>query len=170
MFKVTVLASTGFDYNQQKKLDSSIRKFESVMNSGDLKSRILHYKCSLGMRFENNLGLTNQQVFEKIYAGEENYMPGSNRTADLYLVLVKKWKMPFASSQSIGFTLPNQKEIHTYTWWFNRAEDHQYAGYIAHEWAHKIGFDHSFDPTPTRNYSVPYAFGGIVEELAKGLK
>jgi hypothetical protein len=37
---------------------------------------------------------------------------------------------------------------------------------VAHEYCHKIGFEHSVQPTPSRPFSVPYGIGNIVEELA----
>ena len=170
MFHVTVLSSKGFDYNQQKKLDSSIAKFEAVMNTDELKFRVLNFRCPIGERFEKNLGLTNEQVFNKLWAGEESYLPGSNHTADLYLVLKKQWKNPFSKNQPIGYSNLLEKEIYMYSWWFNNAEEYELAGHIAHEWAHKLGFEHTDVPTPLTNCSVPVAFGKIVEELVKGVK
>ncbi|CAN5449984.1 hypothetical protein BH09BAC3_BH09BAC3_32860 [soil metagenome] len=170
MFHVTVLSSTGFDYSQQKKLDNAVAKFEAVMNTDALKFRMLNFRCPIGERFEKNLGLTNEQVFHKLWAGEESYLPGSNHTADLYLVLKKKWKNPFSKNQPIGYSKLPDREIHIYSWWFNSAQDHELAGHIAYEWACKLGFENSNEPTPTTNCSVPVAFGKIVEELVKGVR
>jgi hypothetical protein len=167
MFTVNLSSSSGFSPDQQETLFSALKKFETVMNSDELKNRILNFSNPLGNYFEDNLGLSNQQVFEKIFAGEEVYKIGTDYTADLFLILVPKRKPPFSRNPAIGYGRPKQKEIYTYSWWFNDIADYEYAGHIAHEWSHKIGFDHSFSPTPTRDFSVPYAFGNIVEELAK---
>ena len=39
------------------------------------------------------------------------------------------------------------------------------AGNIAHESMHKIGYEHDFDATAIRPYSVPYGIGDIVTRL-----
>lgn len=167
MFKVKLVYGSGFDSDQYKKLEKALAKFENVMNSDQLKNKILSFTCSLGNRFEDNLGLNNQQVFEKLYAGKEFYDSEIDYTADLYLYRVKKNKPLIRKNRAIGFGNPGENEIYTYSWWLDDATDSEYAGHIAHEWAHKIGFDHSFNNTNTRDFSVPYAFGNIVEELAK---
>ena len=40
------------------------------------------------------------------------------------------------------------------------------AANMAHEWVHKIGFGHDYYYTEDRPYSVPYAIGNIVAEVA----
>lgn len=167
MFKVTLSSQNGFNSPQQIILKNSLKKFEFVMNSKELKNRIVNFQSPLNNRFEDNLGLSNEQIFERIHTGEEVYEPGRDFEADLYLVLIKKRRPLLARNPAIGYGLPGQKEIYTYSWWFNKAKENDYAGHIAHEWAHKVGFDHSFSPSSTRNYSVPYAFGYMVEELCK---
>ncbi len=37
---------------------------------------------------------------------------------------------------------------------------------MVHEWCHKLGFKHDVQATPGRKYSVPYAVGYIVRDLA----
>ena len=167
MFKVNLSSHIGFNTAQQQIMYGAIKKFEQVMNSDELKNMILNYSCSLGNQFADNQNLSNQQIFEKIFAGEEDYQAGTDYTADLFLVLVPKRKPLFSRNPAIGYGRPKQKEIYTYSWWFNGTQDYEYAGHIAHEWSHKVGFDHSFGPTPTRDFSVPYAFGNIIEKLAK---
>lgn len=167
MFTVNLASCSGFNPEQQKTLESALAKFQTVMNSDELRDNIINFSCSLGSQFEDNSGLTNQQVFEKLYAAEEVYKAGVDYSADLYLFLVKKRRPWFSLHPAIGFGRPLQKEIYTYTWWFDGIKDYEYAGHIAHEWSHKVGFDHSFNPTPTRDFSVPYAFGNIIEDLAK---
>ncbi|TFF37218.1 hypothetical protein [Mucilaginibacter psychrotolerans] len=170
MFKVNLLSHDGYQFSDLEKLQKALSLFEAAMNTERLKSEIVNFSCVLGNKFEDNQGLSNQQVFEKLYAGEEHYAAGINFTADLILVLVKKRKPPFfILHPAIGFGMPGQKEINTYTWWFYRAELYELAGHFAHEWSHKLGFDHSYNPTPTRDFSVPYAFGYMVAEIAKTL-
>jgi hypothetical protein len=167
MFKVNLVSQSGFTNSQQTFVKNALKKFEFVMSSKELKNRIINFQSPLNNRFEDNLGLTNEQVLEKIYAAEEIYTIDKDYEADLYLVLVKKRKPLFTRHPAIGYGMPGQKEIFTYSWWFSKATETEYAGHIAHEWAHKVGFDHTFELTPTRKYSVPYVFGDVVEELCK---
>lgn len=169
MFKVQLMSSKGFNSLQKELMANAINKFEQVMNTEALKQEIINFSCSLGDRFENNAGMTNQQVYEKIMTAAEEYKPDQDYTANLHLVLVRKRKPWFTRYPAIGYGRPGQAKIYTYTWWFNQAKDYEYAGHIAHEWAHKIGFDHSFKPTKTRRFSVPYALGDIVEKLARDI-
>jgi hypothetical protein len=93
-----------------------------------------------------------------------------DNTADLYLELIQK-KRPYPSffnqNPEVGFGDHKEKEIYTYSWWFHQAKDWEYAGHIAHELSHKLGFDHDQKPTATRIYSVPYAFQQIIESICK---
>jgi hypothetical protein len=41
------------------------------------------------------------------------------------------------------------------------------AGNVFHEWTHKLGFGHDSRYSVSRNSSVPYALGYIMEELGK---
>jgi hypothetical protein len=168
MFKVKLASSTGFNEAQQKTMESSLKKFETVMNSDELKRKILEFTSPAGSQFEDNLGLNNQQVFEKLYAGEEFYTAGVDYTADLHLVLVKKSKPLFQRYPAIGYGNPGQKEIYTYSRWFRSAKDYEYAGHITHEWSHKVGFDHSFRPTASRDFSVNESY--ILYDLYKRLE
>ena len=165
MFNIKLQSLTGFNQSQEQFVNNAMIKVTSVMNSDIFKQRILGFTCSLGQRFENNMGLNNQQVYEKLIAGIETYKPDQDFTADLFLVLKQKNKPLFSRNPAIGFGIPGGKEITTYSWWFNRASEADYAGHIAHEWSHKVGFEHSFDPTPTRPFSVPYAFGDMIAKL-----
>jgi hypothetical protein len=70
-------------------------------------------------------------------------------------------------SSTVGYTYPN-----TVRTWINRKFFSRYGlaeicGNVAHEYCHKIGFEHSFQPTPSRPFSVPYGIGNLVEELAE---
>lgn len=169
MFSVNIQYLSGYDESQEKFVKSAMGKFEKAMNSDLLKQKIIGFAGISGGGFEENTGLTNQQVYEKLMSGSEAYMPAANFSADLFLVLREADVPPLLSYPPIGFGLPGTKEIITYSWWFNTASEARYAGHIAHEWSHKVGFNHSFDFTPTRQFSVPYAFGNIIEELTENM-
>jgi hypothetical protein len=170
MFKVKIVSIQGYLPSQIEFVETALEKFEKAMNSEELKRRVINYSCSLGNVFEDNEGFSNQAIFDILYASAEVYKTEIDNTADLYLELVKK-KKPWPSflfpNPAIGRSNPSEKEIYTYSWWFTKAQDWEYAGHIAHEWSHKLGFEHAHQPTPTRQYSVPYAFQHIVEAICK---
>src|SRR5687767_484852 len=166
MFTVNIVSIKGYTPSQEDFVEEALMKFEKVMNSEELKRRIVNFTCSLGRRFENNEGFSNEAIYDILYASAETYKNEIDNTADLYLELIKKkkpWPTVIKTDPPIGFGKPGGKEIYTYSWWFDKATDWEFAGHIAHEWSHKLGFDHAPKPTPTRNYSVPYAFQHIVE-------
>jgi hypothetical protein len=65
----------------------------------------------------------------------------------------------------IGYTYSNTK----WQWIYSRilrewgAQD--IAGNLAHEWCHKIGFEHESSWTSKREHSVPYAIGYYVRDF-----
>ncbi len=170
MFYVNIISMKGYSAADQKFVRAALAKFEEAMNSSQLKERIMNYTCSLGQVFESNAGFSNKAIYDILYASVEVYNDTMNNTADLYLELIQK-KRPYPSfllsSLEAGYGNHMEKEIYTYSWWFNQAKDWQYAGHIAHELSHKIGFDHDPRPTATRKFSVPYAFQSIIESICK---
>ena len=173
MFSVNIVSINGYSQHEEKFARAALAKFEMAMNSEDLKNRIINYSCSLGQVFESNAGFSNKAIFDILYASVEVYNDAIDNTADLYLELVQKsrpWPPLLNQHAEIGYGNHKEKEIYTYSWWFNQAKDWEYAGHIAHELSHKIGFDHDPSPTPTRDFSVPYAFQHIVESICKGYK
>jgi hypothetical protein len=170
MFKVKIVSIQGYLPSQIDFVENALEKFERAMNSDELKRRVVNFTSKLGNTFEDNEGFSNQAIFDILYASAEVYKTEIDNTADLYLELVKKnkpWPSLFFPNPSIGYSNPTQKEIYTFSWWFNQTSDWAYAGHIAHEWCHKLGFEHAHKPNATRQYSVPYAFQNIVESICK---
>jgi hypothetical protein len=70
------------------------------------------------------------------------------------------------TSNTIGYTYPHTSRIWMNSKYFNKYTPVQVADNLFHEWLHKLGFDHAIKYTLRRNYSVPYAIGYLMEELA----
>ena len=68
---------------------------------------------------------------------------------------------------TLGYTDINTKTIHINTRFYNTAQPFQIAMNMVHEWCHKMGFDHDSARTARRDFSVPYAIGYIVRDLAQ---
>jgi hypothetical protein len=70
-------------------------------------------------------------------------------------------------SKTIGYTFPDTNRIWMNTKYFNRYTPVKVADNLMHEWMHKLGFTHEMKYSERRNYSVPYAIGYLIEELAE---
>lgn len=66
----------------------------------------------------------------------------------------------------VGFTNPRTRRIFMNTKYFNKHSPALVASHLTHEWLHKLGFDHEKAKCDERRYSVPYAIGYIVRDLA----
>lgn len=110
--------------------------------------------------FANNGGLSNYQIYNKLLSGSETLDPELDGIADVFITVDRRNKKGV-----IGYTYPNTKWQYIYHWVLNSWGVNEIAGNIAHEWCHKIGFDHDFKRTAIRPYSVPYAIGYFVSEF-----
>ena len=153
MFKSKIVKHHNFTKKQLNIVYLSLKKLDKILNSKKFKSKIINHTCLLTEKkeFLANNGFSNQDIYTKIIHGAEfsiyldhdNYKKGN-----------------------IGYTYPNGQTICTYAQWFNKYGEESYHVHLAHEWCHKIGFDHDMKRTEERNFSVPYAVHKIVEELS----
>lgn len=126
--------------SELKKNQAAIAKINEVVKSDCFKTELL--KRNL---IQTN-GKTNQQVFETILASN----------IDIELSMYRK-----RFSKVNGYTYPSSKVIN-----LNR-KYHDYYGVcsvannLAHEWTHKIGFGHDYNPNKLRPFSVPYSLNSI---------
>lgn len=109
-------------------------------------------------RIEQSNGLKAQGIIEKIRAASVKDIP-----------IIFYWPTLFQSKSVIGYTYPDQPEIYlnrrfrndtTWTVWSE-------ASNLFHESLHKIGFDHDFNATERRPFSVPY-LGNRAVEMCEG--
>jgi hypothetical protein len=147
----------------EEKAHEAVNLFVEVFNKAEFKTRVLNHKWKGKEQFADNEGLTNAQVFEKLMAGSEISNKGKDYNADLKLrAYYKMW--PFGSA--IGHADADKGEIITKWKFIRQSSVEGLAGHYAHEYCHLLGFGHDFDVTNQREYSVPYAIGNLVEELA----
>ena len=171
VFKVNVERLSRYKSSERARAQKAFEIIEAVVNSNEFKSRVLNFtwKNPKNGRQETNFhmsdGLNNAQVLDKILKGAElAYKNEDNHTMDLNL---RMYWAPF--SRVIGYTTPNSDTINNNRKFFRRMSNQELAGHYFHEWLHKVGFDHEFNWTPERPYSVPYAVGDIVSEIAADL-
>lgn len=160
-----------FDFNiktvkmtrlKEAKLYESVELLRKVFASPEFKEKILKHRFKGRRTFHMNNGLSNNQIYRKILEGVERLYPYHNNAMDVEIELYSDFK-----SNVLGFTRPRTKRIWMNMKYFNKHTPSEVASNLTHEWLHKLGFDHERERHPDRKYSVPYAVGYIVKEIAR---
>lgn len=146
--------------SQEAKIQKAEYKIRKVIGSETFRTKVLNFMYNGKKQFNNNNGLTNSQIYTKILNGMENFLKTNNNTMDLNI------KVYYENSSTVGYTTPSSSYINMNTKFFNSYTSNQVARNMMHEWLHKLGFDHATYYSPSRDYSVPYALGKIMEQLA----
>ncbi len=146
--------------SQEAKIQKAEEKIRRVIGSETFRSRILNHTYGGVKKFNNNNGLTNSQIYTKVLEGMESYLKSKNNTMDLNV------KVYYQNSSTVGYTTTTSQYINMNTKFLNSYTSNQVARNMTHEWLHKLGFGHAVSYSTSRNYSVPYAVGSIMEELA----
>ena len=149
-----------FPQEQEAKIHKAVELIKKVVASDEFKERILNHKFDGEKTFVDNKGFTNEQIYQIILDGSETLIPEKNGRMDVEVELYQQ------STNTIGYTYPNTSRIWVNTKYFDKYTPVQVADNLFHEWLHKLGFDHDVKYSKSRNYSVPYAIGYLVEELA----
>ena len=165
VFKVKGERTIGLNTAQRVKMQQALALFEKVMNDTAFQTAVRTYHFQYDKPDDPNRNLSPEQVAQKLYGGTEWYFPAIDNTANVYWELKKKpWLKP---KITIGYGMPQDTVIFTYTWYFDEDDNlPELAGHIAHEWSHKVGFDHTLEDHPGREETVPYAFGNLVAQFA----
>ena len=165
ILRVDISHMSGFYGASIEKVNQAADVVEQVLNSTEFQQAVYNHTYNGQKTFANNDNETNPQIYERILKGHETYSSTDDHVAQLDLDLYtpawyKKWTV-------VGYGIAGQPEIYMNSYYFNSFSVAEVAGNIAHEWMHKIGFDHDYKRTAQRPYSVPYAVGDIVIQLAK---
>jgi len=165
-FSVREAQLTTIDTDDREKMLKAMKIFEQVINDPDFQKELLTQKFLFDLPNDPMRHLTTKQIVDTLYSGKEWYDPVVDNTADIYWICNKrKHKPPF--STAIGYGLPTDSTIHTYIYFVRNASLSEIANNLAHEWSHKVGFDHEFKDHKDRDQTVPYLFGDLVEKYAK---
>jgi hypothetical protein len=150
---------TGFSGEGLTKIQTAFQVLELVVNSEEFKDRVINFKNDKCERqFASNKGLTNEQVYQIFMEGKETLQQNTPGEMNFYLKLYNAWW-----SKVIGYTSGDTNLININYKFFKKFQPSDVAGNLAHEWTHKIGFDHK---SAAEHDSAPYAIGYIVDELA----
>lgn len=146
---------------QEAKVLKAVQIIKRVIASQEFKDRVLNYQYQGKKQFFDHGGLSNQEVYEKILAGAEQMGNTSqNNVMDVELELYSQ------ATSTIGYTYPNTVRIWMNRKYFNKYTPVNVADNLMHEWMHKLGFTHATTWSESRDHSVPYAIGYLIEELA----
>ncbi len=150
-----------FEPDDETKLYKAVDIIKKVVASSEFRTKVLNYTYGGKKQYVDNLGLTNQQIYQKLLDGREELKPEVDNQMDLELQLYYSWR------STVGYTTPGELRIYLNTKFFDSYTPAEVAGNVFHEWTHKLGFDHASSYSVARDSSVPYAIGYIVEELGK---
>jgi hypothetical protein len=141
---------------------------EVVMNSEEFKQRVINFTFKGEKRFHQNNGQSNQEIYDHLMTGEEILMPGSTGIMNFDLSLYKS-KNPWSTVK--GYTTADSMRIYINTKFYRLSTwtAIDVAANMAHEWVHKMGYGHDYKDNPDRPYTVPYAVGHIVGDVAREL-
>lgn len=157
----TNLLLVNFGVTEQDKILKASEAIKKVVASEEFRHAVLNHSYNGQKTFVDNGGLTNSQIYHRFLNGAELLNQQENNTLDAELELY------YENNSTVGHTNPGTERIWMNTKYFNQYSSAQVAGNLVHEWLHKLGFGHSSSSNPSRPYSVPYAVGYIMTNLAK---
>lgn len=173
-FKVNITTKEIIEI-ERAKIMAACAHFERAFNSEEFKQFILNFSykntyttgrlwnkkthTEIVNHFEST-EMTNEQVYRTLMNGAETLSPEIDHEADIYLEIDRRDKHGV-----IGYTYPRTKWQYMYNWFFKSVTIEEIAGNLLHEYCHKLGFDHAYYNTPTRQYSVPYACGYFITKF-----
>lgn len=157
-----------FTDRDKVKLYRAIQILDEVMNSKELKEMILNYSFKGSNTFNQNNGMTNQEIYDHFMTGAEDLKSEIDNTMDFDLTMYRSWN-PWSKVK--GYTKPDTMRIWIHSKFYRRTSwtAIDVASNMAHEWVHKMGFGHEYYHNEDRPFTVPYAIGGLVGTVAKNL-
>ena len=165
--RVQIDALQNFSPVESERTDRAALVLEAALNSDEFRRGVLDFTWNGKQTFANNNGLTNEQIYAVIMAGRETYSDDDDHVANLSLSL---YSPPFFKRWGVvGYGYPGTPQIYINRNYFKVMSMASLVGLLAHEWCHKLGFDHDYRRTAKRPYSVPYGIGSLVTEIADSL-
>jgi hypothetical protein len=152
---------TNFDANDEIKVRKAFDIIKKVVASKEFKTRVENFTYGGKKTFVDNDSFSNTDIYQKLLDGSEDLVPGMDHQMDLDLELY------YSSRSTVGYTYATGIRIWMNTKFFDAYTPCEVAGNVFHEWTHKLGFTHASSYSLSRDSSVPYAIGYLVEELGK---
>ncbi|HXH29544.1 MAG TPA: fibronectin type III domain-containing protein [Bacteriovoracaceae bacterium] len=149
--------STSTEYSKIRAAEDHIKR---VIASEQFKDAVINHTYIGVKRFVDNDGLSNEQIYQKILDGAETLYNVKNNTMNMEV------EMYYEDSSTIGHTYTSSPRIYANSKYYDNYSSTSVTANLMHEWLHKIGFKHAVSYSTSRDYSVPYAVGGIMVRLA----
>jgi len=149
---------------QDAKVQKALELIRKVIASEEFRDKVLNFSYNGKKAFVDNGGFTNEQIYQKILDAAELKYPDKNNRMDMDVSFYYNgW------TSTVGYTTAGSTGINVNTKFFNSYDASGVADNLAHEWMHKLGFDHATYYSVSRDYSVPYGIGYMIEAMAKKL-
>jgi hypothetical protein len=152
----TNVKHTNYTPKQAAKLATAAKLLATIINSQEYRQAVLDHRYGSRLAFDSSLGLSNAQVYEKIFRGAERLGPAVDYEMDLIVTMYRK------SNSVVGWTNGKILIVNTNSKFHDKYTACQVAGNLLHEWMHKLGFDHK---SASSSESVPYAQNRFVKRL-----
>ena len=152
-----------FNRDQESKMRKAIERLLIVINSKEFKTRVLDHQYNNEFAFANNNGQTNEEIYNTIMDGAESLNSEVDQEIDIDVTLYYK------NNSTVGYTYPNTPNIWVNNKFFSTFSLGKVAANLTHEWTHKLGYEHDFNSTTKRSFSVPYGVGKIMQELVDSM-
>ncbi|WPU65049.1 hypothetical protein [Peredibacter starrii] len=150
-----------FNTDQAAKYNEAIELVKLVVGTEEFRNKVLNHTYNGIKQFADNGGKTNAQIYQSILDAAEKLYPAKNNRMDLEVELY------YANNTVVGYTNGSTTQIWVNTKFFNNYKVNSVAGNLFHEWLHKLGYGHDSAATAKRPYSVPYAIGYIMADIAQ---
>ena len=146
---------------QEEKIKKAADLIKKIVLSEEFKEHILNYTYDGKKEFKDNKGYSNLEIYNIILEGAETLSPEKNNTMDVEVELFHE------QTKTIGYTYPHTGRVWMNTKYFDHYTPLLVADNLMHEWMHKLGFEHEFKWSSSREHSVPYAVGYLIKKLSK---
>jgi hypothetical protein len=149
----------------KRKINDATTLLVSIINSEEFKQRVLNFTFNGKKQFNKNQGKTNEEIYNHLMTGSEVLMPESRGVMNFDLTLYRS-NNPWSKVK--GYTKQDTMRIWINKKFFRKSswKPKDAAANMAHEWVHKMGYGHAFKYNSNRPYTVPYAIGYILQDIA----
>ena len=174
-FKVKLIAE-GFNTSELEKLELARTHMEAALRSQKFFDFMTNFSfeettctgklwwktctTSINQMFRYNNGKSRKEIYEHLLCGSEKLASENDGEADIFIKIDRRH-----NKRVLGYTYPNTSWQWVYSTFFGNSTYKEIAGNIAHEWCHKMGYDHEFRYSALREFTVPYAVGYFVRDF-----
>ena len=162
--RVSLGKVTGYSTTERAKLEQATELLSKVLNSREFRDGVMNPTSNGKPGFASD-SRTPAEVYATIRAAKENYTDAADGEVDMNLELKN---FSWFQRNVVGYTTESSDTLTVNRSFFSSYTPAEVAGNLAHEWLHKLGFEHDFKSTARRPDSVPYELGELVERLAQG--